>query len=117
MPSPHITPDATVIAPAVSLQNITVAFGDLVALDNVTLNLVPGTRHAVVGENGAGKSTLMKVLFGLQVPTSGQVTIDSKPRRLNSPADAIALGIGMVQQHFDLIAPLRSRRTSPWAAR
>ena len=108
MPSPDITPDATVVtvnAPAVSLQDITVVFGDLTALDRVSLNLVPGTRHAVVGENGAGKSTLMKVLFGLLAPTSGQVMIDNAPRRLNSPADAIALGIGMVQQHFDLIAP------------
>lgn len=105
MPSPTTIPDAAVSAPAVSLQEITVVFGDLTALDRVSLSLVPGTRHAVVGENGAGKSTLMKVLFGLLTPTAGVVKIDNVARRLNSPADAIGFGIGMVQQHFDLIGP------------
>ncbi|MBC8104845.1 MAG: ABC transporter ATP-binding protein [Cytophagales bacterium] len=103
--STPVTP-SSLLAPAVSLQGITMVFGDVLALDRVDLDLIPGTRHAVVGENGAGKSTLMKVLFGLLSPTAGQVRIDGAPRRLHSPADAIALGIGMVQQHFDLIGPL-----------
>jgi simple sugar transport system ATP-binding protein len=99
-------PEAPAVrAPPVSLHAVTVVYGDLVALDSVSFDLSPGTRHAVVGENGAGKSTLMKVLFGLQRPTSGEVRIDGQPRRFRSPADAIALGIGMVQQHFELIAP------------
>lgn len=102
MPLP---PASEALAPAVSLRDITVVFGDLVALQDVTLDLAPGTRHAIVGENGAGKSTLMKVLFGLLPPTSGEVIVAGQPQRFRSPADAIALGIGMVQQHFDLIAP------------
>ncbi len=79
------------------------AFGPVVALDNVDLELPSGTRQAVVGENGAGKSTLMKVLFGQLTPTSGEVMVGGQARQFSSPADAIALGIGMVHQHFELI--------------
>lgn len=89
--------------PQVALQNISVTFGSVAALENVSLTLAPGSRHAVVGENGAGKSTMMKVLFGLLVPTTGTVLVDNTPRHFSSPADAIARGIGMVQQHFELI--------------
>ena len=92
--------DAT---PSVSLRGICVAFGSVIALDNVDLDLAPGTRHAVVGENGAGKSTLMKVLFGLLRPDAGAVIVGGQPRRFTSPRAAIALGIGMVHQHFELI--------------
>ena len=89
--------------PDLQLQNITVRFGSLLALDAVSLALPPGARVAVVGENGAGKSTLMRVLFGLQQPDSGQLLLDQHPRPFASPRSAIAAGIGMVQQHFDLI--------------
>nr|WP_281380186.1 ABC transporter ATP-binding protein [Armatimonas rosea] len=72
-------------------------------MDDVSLALPPGARVAVVGENGAGKSTLMKVLFGLLPPDSGQLRLGTVPTRFSSPREAIAAGIGMVQQHFDLI--------------
>jgi simple sugar transport system ATP-binding protein len=93
-------------APKVALHQIRVRFGTVLALDGVDLALAPGERHAVIGENGAGKSTLMQVLFGRIAPDSGTVRIDDAPVRFTGPADAIAHGIGMVHQHFDLVAPL-----------
>ena len=93
------------IAPEIALRGITVDFGTVRALDGVGLTLSPGERHAVVGENGAGKSTLMKVLFGLLRPDTGSVRIGGVEQRLSSPQQAIALGIGMVHQHFELIPP------------
>ena len=61
-----------------------------------------GTVHAIVGENGAGKSTLMKTLYGMHRPDSGTIEIDGREVNLKSPSDAIALGVGMVHQHFQL---------------
>ena len=96
---------APAATPTIFLRGIGVRFGQNVALDDVDLDLAPGARHAVVGENGAGKSTLMKVLFGLLRPDRGEILVDGRPRRFGSPKDAIALGIGMVHQHFELIEP------------
>ncbi|WP_448561099.1 ABC transporter ATP-binding protein [Trichothermofontia sp.] len=75
-------------------------FGRLVALDQVSLHLQPGTFHALLGENGAGKSTLVKCIMGFYTPTSGQVLIDGQARTIASPRDAQHYGIGMVYQHF-----------------
>jgi simple sugar transport system ATP-binding protein len=86
----------------VALSGITVRFGRLMAVDDVSLAIEPGEIHAVVGENGAGKSTLMNVLFGLVRPNEGVITIDGKERRWTSPQDAIRAGLGMVHQHFML---------------
>jgi len=93
----------TMKTPEVVLRGITVAFSSNIALNAVTLSFPPGSRNAVVGENGAGKSTLMRALFGLIQPDAGDVLLGGKPQRFSSPADAIASGIGMVQQHFELI--------------
>ena len=65
-----------------------------------------GQVHALLGENGAGKSTLMNVVYGLMRPDSGEMHFDGRPVHVNSPQDAIKLGIGMVHQHFMLIPPL-----------
>jgi simple sugar transport system ATP-binding protein len=88
------------------LRDVTKRFGAVLANDGVTLKVAPGTIHAIVGENGAGKSTAMKIAFGFYTPDGGEIVIDGEPRRLASPHDAIALGVGMVHQHFMLVEPM-----------
>ena len=85
------------------LKNIKKAFGDCVANEDVSLTVRKGTIHAIVGENGAGKSTAMKVVYGFYNPDQGEITFDGKQVTIRNPHDAIALGIGMVHQHFMLV--------------
>jgi general nucleoside transport system ATP-binding protein len=87
----------------VELRGITKRFPGVVACDNVDLSVRSGEVHALLGENGAGKSTLMNILFGLYRPDEGEILLDGKPVVCQSPADAIAAGIGMVHQHFMLV--------------
>ncbi len=89
--------------PVLDLRAITKKFGPVVANDRVDFDLHAGEVHALLGENGAGKSTLMSVLYGLYSPTSGEILVDGRPAKISSPNDAIALGIGMVHQHFMFI--------------
>ncbi len=101
------TEDASAPAPggepaAVQLQGITKRFPGVVANRDVNITVRRGSVHAIVGENGAGKSTLMKILYGMQRPDEGTISIDGHPLVLTTPADAIAAGIGMVHQHFML---------------
>src|SRR5438105_3412983 len=84
------------------LLDIRKRFGQLQALDGVSVRLAPGKVHGLLGENGAGKSTLMNIAFGMLRPDSGQIRLDATPIRFRSPADAIQRGIGMVHQHFML---------------
>ncbi len=69
---------------------------------DVAISVTRGTVHAIVGENGAGKSTLMKTLYGMHRPDEGTIIVEGRTVVLHSPSDAIALGIGMVHQHFML---------------
>src|SRR5438874_2546238 len=92
--------------PAVEMRGITKRFGDLVALDNVSLSVQPGTIHAVVGENGAGKTTLMRILYGAYSPESGEVAVRGKNVQFHNSAQAISDGIGMVSQHYSIIPDL-----------
>lgn len=85
------------------LRQITKRFGAVLANDNVDIVVKPGTIHAIVGENGAGKSTAMRIAYGFYTADSGEILIDGQVRNINSPHDAIALGIGMVHQHFMLV--------------
>lgn len=99
-PSPVHTPSGP---PLLEMSNITMRFGEVVANENVTLDLREGEVHCLLGENGAGKSTLMNILYGLYDPTEGQVLINGSPVQIDGPKQAIELGIGMVHQHFMLI--------------
>ena len=86
------------------MKDIAKIYGNgIVANEAVNFNLKKGEVHALVGENGAGKSTLMKILFGMEAPSSGTVTLKGEPVRFSSSKDAIAHGIGMVHQHFMLV--------------
>ena len=88
---------------AVEMRGITKVWPGVVANDHVNFSVRKGEIHALVGENGAGKTTLMNILYGLIKPTSGDIFINGKRMQIHSPRDAIALGIGMVHQHFMLI--------------
>lgn len=90
----------------VEMKNITKHFGNLVANQNVNLRVAKGEIHALVGENGAGKSTLMNILYGFHRPDDGHIFINGSEQKIENPAKAMALGIGMVHQHFMLIPPL-----------
>ncbi|HEU5227736.1 MAG TPA: ABC transporter ATP-binding protein [Ktedonobacteraceae bacterium] len=91
---------------AVEMRDISKAWPGVVANDHVNLAVRKGEIHALVGENGAGKSTLMNILYGLVHLDSGEILINGRRVNIGGPRDAIALGIGMVHQHFMLIPPL-----------
>src|SRR6266404_8406956 len=87
----------------IELRNITKRFGNVVANSRVSFKVEPGTIHAIVGENGAGKSTAMRIAYGFYTADSGEILVDGEVRQIATPHDAIALGIGMVHQHFMLV--------------
>jgi ABC-type uncharacterized transport system ATPase subunit len=78
-------------------------FGSMLALDDVSLTLRPGTFHALLGENGAGKSTLVQCIMGYRLADQGTLEVDGQAKVVRSPRDAQALGIGMVYQHFTVV--------------
>lgn len=89
--------------PVLEIRNISKHFPGVIANDQVNLTLQQGEILALLGENGAGKSTLMNIIYGLYQPTSGEILVNGKPVIMHNPNDAIALGIGMVHQHFQLV--------------
>ena len=89
--------------PAVEFRNISKAFGAVQANADVSFSIAKGSIHGVIGENGAGKSTLMSILYGYYNADSGDVLIDGQERSIRTSHEAIALGIGMVHQHFMLV--------------
>ncbi len=84
----------------IQFQNVTKQFGDLRANENISFFVKKGSIHGIIGENGAGKSTAMKILYGMYSATSGRIILDGKEFSPRSPLEALAAGIGMVQQHF-----------------
>jgi len=90
-------------APGLEAIGVTKKFGDFTALENVSLNVRPGTVHALLGENGAGKSTLVKCLMGFYHADAGEIKLDGQAQKISNPRDAQAAGIGMVYQHFTLV--------------
>jgi general nucleoside transport system ATP-binding protein len=85
------------------LRGITKSFPGVLANDHISLTLEQGEIHALLGENGAGKTTLMNILYGLYKPDEGEILVRGKKVEIHTPNDAIALGIGMVHQHFMLV--------------
>ncbi len=92
-------------SPAVSMRGIVKRFPGVVANDGVDFEAMPGEIHALLGENGAGKTTLMNVLYGIYRPDEGEIFIHGERKEINSPNDAIHLGIGMIHQQFRLVEP------------
>ncbi|HXH62471.1 MAG TPA: ATP-binding cassette domain-containing protein, partial [Fimbriimonadaceae bacterium] len=88
------------------VTEVTMQFPAVRALDGVSLAFEPGEVHGIVGENGAGKSTLMRILSGLQVPTSGSVHIEGDVVRLHGVRHALSLGIAMIHQELQVIDDL-----------
>ncbi len=93
-------------APILELRGITKTFPGVIANEAIDLTLHEGEIHCLLGENGAGKSTLMNVVFGLYQPDEGTISVRGRPVRFSGVRDAIAEGIGMVHQHFQLIPVL-----------
>ena len=105
VPSP-----ATATPPRAELRGISKRFAATQALDDVSLDLLPGEVHALVGENGAGKSTLVKILAGVHQPDSGTIWLDGEQTQIPGPASARALGIAVVHQEPRLFPDLTVHR-------
>ncbi|MDO7631455.1 MAG: ABC transporter ATP-binding protein, partial [Loktanella sp.] len=90
-------------APAIELKGISKAFGPVQANKDISIRVMPGTIHGIIGENGAGKSTLMSILYGFYKADKGEIFIAGKKVQIPDSQAAIAAGIGMVFQHFKLV--------------
>jgi simple sugar transport system ATP-binding protein len=95
--------------PFISMQNITKAFGSVVANKDINFEVYEGEIHALLGENGAGKSTLMNMLSGVYTPDSGSICVHGEKISFSSPKAAIKARIGMIYQHFKLIDAMSAR--------
>jgi len=101
-----ITKDHGLSTSRLQLAHITKRYPAVVANSDVSLEVLPGETHAVLGENGAGKSTLMKIIYGSVKPDEGSVLWNGQPVHIRNPQEARALGIAMVFQHFSLFDTL-----------
>lgn len=98
------------------MKNISKEFPGVKALDNVTLQVRPGTVHALMGENGAGKSTLMKCLFGIYKQDAGEIILDGKKVDIKDSKTALNLGISMIHQELHPV-PYRNVMENIWLGR
>jgi ABC-type uncharacterized transport system ATPase subunit len=89
--------------PAIELKGISKAFGPVQANKDISIRVMPGTIHGIIGENGAGKSTLMSILYGFYKADKGEIFISGKKTEIPDSQAAISAGIGMVFQHFKLV--------------
>jgi len=89
--------------PILQLQHITKRFGNIIANEDVSLDVYQGEILALLGENGSGKTTLMNAIAGIYYPEEGSIIVNGREVSINSPRDAYELGIGMIHQHFKLI--------------
>ena len=90
-------------APAIELIGISKAFGPVQANKDISIRVMPGTIHGIIGENGAGKSTLMSILYGFYKADRGEIYINGQKTEIPDSQAAITAGIGMVFQHFKLV--------------
>ena len=97
---------AEATTPRLQLTGITKRYPNVVANNNVSLTVLPGEIHALLGENGAGKSTLVKIIYGSVKPDEGTVSFNGNIAHIRNPQEARALGISMVFQHFNLFETL-----------
>src|SRR5690606_15944533 len=88
---------------AIELEKINKRFGAVHANKDIDLRVRRGTIHGIVGENGAGKSTLMSILYGFYTADSGTIRVNGVAHAITDSRHALALGIGMVHQHFMLV--------------
>lgn len=98
------------------MNNISKEFPGVKALDGVTLQVRPGTVHALMGENGAGKSTLMKCLFGIYNPDGGEIILNGQKAEINNSSDALAHGVSMIHQELHPV-PFRNVMENIWLGR
>ena len=96
----------SVVTNLIEMSNISKSFGGSVALSNVSLTLLPGTVHALIGENGAGKSTLMKILAGVYTPDSGEIYKNGNKLEFANPKEALDFGVSTVFQELSLLPNL-----------
>ena len=89
--------------PILDVREVSKEFPGVLALDRVSLSVMPGEVHALVGENGAGKSTLVKVLAGVQLPDGGEVLLNGEPYLAHDPQQALQAGIRVVYQELNLL--------------
>ena len=94
------------------MKGVSKSFPGVKALDNIHLNVKPGSVHALMGENGAGKSTLMKCLFGIYTMDTGEVYVDGEKMNILNPDDALHKGLAMVHQELQPV-PARSIEDIP----
>ncbi len=106
MTASNILPSGRPRIDHLEMKGIVKRFPGVLANDHVDFDVRAGEVHAMLGENGAGKSTLMKVLYGMYKPDEGEILLNGKPASIESPTDAIDLGIGMIHQHFMLVDTL-----------
>lgn len=93
--------------PIIEMKNIEKHFGAVIALAGVSLTVMPGECHCLLGDNGAGKSTFIKTMSGVHKPTKGEIYFEGKPLHFDNPRDSIAAGIATVYQDLAMI-PLMS---------
>ena len=88
---------------------MTKRFGAFTALDQMSLKVLAGSFHALLGENGAGKSTLVKCIMGYYRPDAGELIVGDRQQVIENPHSAHALGVGMVYQHFTSVMAMTGR--------
>src|SRR5690349_8972182 len=91
------------MTPILEVRDVSKYYGNVIALNGVSMSLYPGEVMCLLGDNGAGKSTLIKILSGVLKPTQGQYLVEGKPVEFSSPRDALAHGIATVYQDLAMI--------------